>query len=96
MDIRISNVVDVANGKGYASSKLPPTLQHKIIDAELQKFDFIDQLLLYGQIIGFVLSIYGFLLWYYRLQRYQDELIRIKAQQLNKLHESSKKHGVRG
>ena len=39
----------------------------------------IRLVLLFGGFFGIALAMVGFFLWYYRLQRYQDKLLRYKA-----------------
>ena len=44
-----------------------------------QRTSRIRLVLLFGGFFGIALAMVGFFLWYYRLQRYQDKLLRYKA-----------------
>jgi hypothetical protein len=61
--------------------------KNKVLDSEYKNVDddikLLNNALKYGIIVGSVLTVIGFILWYFKLQRYQDNLIKKEATKLH-------------
>jgi uncharacterized membrane protein len=57
-----------------------------VLDSEYKKIDadlsLLNYALKYGVVVGSIVTVFGFVLWYLKLQRYQDNLIKKEAYKL--------------
>jgi nitrate reductase NapE component len=57
-----------------------------VLDSEYKKIyadlSLLNYALKYGVVVGSIVTAFGFVLWYFKLQRYQDNLIKKEAYKL--------------
>ncbi|MBL8003101.1 MAG: hypothetical protein JNL05_14200 [Flavobacteriales bacterium] len=59
-------------------------LERSRYEAEKESARWIIDVLWFGLVFGFALSILGFLLWYKKIQRYNDQILRNEFEKVNR------------